>query len=212
MQFAVIIVGSVTASNDFSKQLKFAALSKESAGNVEIRVVRGGRETTVAPEEVLVGDLIKIDTGAKLPADGLLLRGDIKTNESALTGESDEIRKNPDTAPILLSGTYVTAGTGMYLATAIGTRSLQGQIMKVSGDICDVPGRSHEHAAAGIEGRVALSCGSSHRLCSHNSCHGFRCAILLLICLPFDHVPCRIRHPTRKRRLCRRSWTSSRHG
>lgn len=131
LQFAVIIVGSVTASNDFSKQLKFAELSKESAGAVEIRVVRGGAETTVGPEDVLVGDLIKIDTGAKLPADGLLLRGDIKTNESALTGESDEIRKNPETAPVLLSGTYVTAGTGLYLVTAIGTRSLQGQIMKV---------------------------------------------------------------------------------
>lgn len=133
LQFAVIIVGSVTATNDFSKQLKFAALSAQQAGNVEIRVVRGGAETTVRPEEVLVGDLVKIDTGAKLPADGLLLRGDIKTNESALTGESDEIRKNPDTAPVLLSGTYVTAGTGSYLVTAVGTRSLQGQIMKVSG-------------------------------------------------------------------------------
>jgi magnesium-transporting ATPase (P-type) len=51
---------------------------------VEIRVVRGGREVAVKVDEVLAGDLVLVDTGAKLPADGLLLRGsDFKTNESA---------------------------------------------------------------------------------------------------------------------------------
>jgi len=51
---------------------------------VEIRVVRGGREVAVKVDEVLAGDLVLVDTGAKLPADGLLLRGsDFKANESA---------------------------------------------------------------------------------------------------------------------------------
>lgn len=64
--------------------LQFRKLAKESSGMVEIRVVRGGREVAVKVDEVLAGDLVLVDTGAKLPADGLLLRGsDFKANESA---------------------------------------------------------------------------------------------------------------------------------
>ncbi len=74
---------------------------------------------------------MQVDTGCKLPADGLLLRGtDMKCNESALTGESDEVPKDPINHPFLLAGTNVTSGTGAYIATAVGIRSLQGQIMK----------------------------------------------------------------------------------
>ena len=81
---AVLIVATVTATNDYNKQLQFRKLSKESSAMVEIRVVRGGTEISVKVKDVVAGDLILVDTGAKLPADGVLLRGnDFKTNESA---------------------------------------------------------------------------------------------------------------------------------
>jgi calcium-translocating P-type ATPase len=50
----------------------------------------------------------------------------------SLTGESDEIRKSADRAPCLLAGTNVTAGTGAFIVTAVGVRTVQGQIIKDS--------------------------------------------------------------------------------
>lgn len=48
----------------------------------------------------------------------------------SLTGESDEVPKDPVHSPFLLAGTNVTSGNGAYLVTAVGVRSLQGSIMK----------------------------------------------------------------------------------
>jgi cation transport ATPase len=80
---AVFIVATVTATNDYNKQLQFRKLSKESSNMVEARVVRGGREMMVKTSAVAVGDLVLIDTGDKLPADGFLLRStDLRINES----------------------------------------------------------------------------------------------------------------------------------
>jgi Ca2+-transporting ATPase len=84
IMIAVLIVACVTASNDYNKQLQFRKLSKESDSMVEIRVLRAGAEVSLKVTEVLVGDIVLIDTGAKLPADGLILRSnDLRVNESA---------------------------------------------------------------------------------------------------------------------------------
>ncbi|NXR84672.1 AT2B4 ATPase, partial [Pycnonotus jocosus] len=51
--------------------------------------------------------------GDLLPADGVLIQGnDLKIDESALTGESDHVRKSLDKDPLLLSGTHVMEGSG----------------------------------------------------------------------------------------------------
>lgn len=138
---AVIIVATVTATNDYSKQLQFRKLSKESESLVEIRVLRGGAETTVGVAGVVVGDVVTVDTGAKLPGDGLVIKSnDLRCNEASLTGETDEVHKDAATAPFLLSGTTVTSGTCTYLVTAVGIRSLQGQILRdASAEAEDTP-------------------------------------------------------------------------
>ena len=70
------------------------------------------------------------ETGVLIPADGILLRSsDLKVNESALTGESEDIVKNETSAPILLSGAQVAAGNGAFVVTAVGSRSMQGSII-----------------------------------------------------------------------------------
>lgn len=127
---AVFIVAGVTATNDYNKQVQFRALSAESKARMEVQVMRGGIMQSVGVHEVCVGDVVHLETGAKIPADGLVLKAnDFKANESAITGESDDIRKDPVKVPVLLSGTQVAAGTCDYLVTAVGTRSMAGSIM-----------------------------------------------------------------------------------
>lgn len=131
IMIAVLIVATVTASNDYNKQLQFRKLSKESTGMVEIRVLRNGEERALKVAEIVVGDVCTLDTGARIPADGLVLRStDLRCNESELTGESDEVKKDPLNNPFLLSGTTVTSGNCVYVVTAVGHKSLMGRIKK----------------------------------------------------------------------------------
>ena len=78
-----------------------------------------------------MGDLLQFAPGAILPADGLLVRGaDVACDESALTGESDEVKKS-EVHPFMLSGTSVMKGTGTMLVTCVGLFSEEGIIQKL---------------------------------------------------------------------------------
>ncbi|NWZ60786.1 AT2B1 ATPase, partial [Pandion haliaetus] len=72
--------------------------------------------------------------GDLLPADGVLIQGnDLKIDESALTGESDHVRKSVDKDPMLLSGTHVMEGSGKMVVTAVGVNSQSGIIFTLLG-------------------------------------------------------------------------------
>ncbi|KAF1403225.1 UNVERIFIED_CONTAM: Plasma membrane calcium-transporting ATPase 1, partial [Eudyptes pachyrhynchus] len=72
--------------------------------------------------------------GDLLPADGILIQGnDLKIDESALTGESDHVRKSVDKDPMLLSGTHVMEGSGKMVVTAVGVNSQTGIIFTLLG-------------------------------------------------------------------------------
>ncbi|NXG03827.1 AT2B1 ATPase, partial [Sakesphorus luctuosus] len=72
--------------------------------------------------------------GDLLPADGVLIQGnDLKIDESALTGESDHVRKAVDKDPLLLSGTHVMEGSGRMVGTAVGGNSQSGIIFTLLG-------------------------------------------------------------------------------
>ncbi|KAL0223577.1 hypothetical protein P9112_002967 [Eukaryota sp. TZLM1-RC] len=125
---AVVIVGLVTATNDYKKQLQFMSLSKKQQDK-EVKVVRNGEIVNISIEELVVGDLVKIGVGDILATDGLLIRGqDVKCDESSMTGESDEIKKHPVKCPFLLSGCPVSSGTGLMVITAVGQRSQSGKM------------------------------------------------------------------------------------
>ncbi|NWR04583.1 AT2B1 ATPase, partial [Paradoxornis webbianus] len=72
--------------------------------------------------------------GDLLPADGVLIQGnDLKIDESALTGESDHVRKSLDKDPLLLSGTPGMEGSGRMVVTAVGVNSQSGIIFTLLG-------------------------------------------------------------------------------
>ena len=58
--------------------------------------MRKGQETSIHHDQILVGDIIKIKAGMEIPVDGLILKASgVMTNESSMTGESKEVRKEP---------------------------------------------------------------------------------------------------------------------
>jgi cation-transporting P-type ATPase E len=92
-----------------------------------VRVRREGSGTSVPPEEVVAGDLILLGTGAKVPVDGDLVDADgLEVDESLLTGEADPVAKR--TGDTVLSGSFVVAGSGGFVATRVGDRAYANQL------------------------------------------------------------------------------------
>ena len=82
-------------------------------------VVRDGTETEVAVGEVVLDDVVRLAAGQQVPADGEVLTSDgLEIDESILTGESRPVR--PVGGAKVMSGTTVTAGTGLFRTTAVG--------------------------------------------------------------------------------------------
>ncbi len=84
-----------------------------------VRVRRDRTEVRVPPEGLVVGDLILVGAGAKIPVDGDVVAADgLEVDESLLSGEPDPVAKHPGEA--LLSGSFVVAGSGEFVATRVG--------------------------------------------------------------------------------------------
>ncbi|VDN55865.1 unnamed protein product [Dracunculus medinensis] len=131
---AVIVVVLVTALNDWSKEKQFRGLQSKIETEHKLSVIRGGQAVDIVVNELVVGDIARIKYGDLLPADGILIQSnDLKIDESSLTGESDLIKKTPETDPVLLSGTHAMEGSGRMLITAVGINSQTGIIMALLG-------------------------------------------------------------------------------
>ncbi|MBO3736972.1 HAD-IC family P-type ATPase [Actinoplanes flavus] len=92
-----------------------------------VLVVRDGRETEVAPDRVVRGDVLRVRPGDQIVVDGPLLDGGrLEADESLLTGESDPVVKHP--GDDLRSGSLCVAGDGHQLARDVGVHSYAGRL------------------------------------------------------------------------------------
>ena len=90
------------------------------------KVVRDGEQREVKPEELVIGDVIRIEPGDQVVLDGELADGEVEIDESALTGESDAVHKL--SGDEVHSGTYALSGSGVYVVRAVGEASLANRI------------------------------------------------------------------------------------
>ncbi|KAI9359073.1 PMCA-type calcium-translocating P-type ATPase [Pilaira anomala] len=140
----VVMVGSV---NDFQKEKQFRKLNAKK----DDRAVKATRESTVimiSVYDIQVGDILHLEPGDIVAVDGVFIEGhNLKCDESAATGESDAVRKQPwqmcerlalaqeggETAaipdPFIISGSKVLEGVCTYLVTSIGENSYYGRTM-----------------------------------------------------------------------------------
>jgi len=90
-------------------------------------VIRSGIRQTIPVTELVTDDCIELQRGDQVPVDGLLLISDgLEVDESLLTGESQPIARTVDDR--VLSGSVVAAGSGVFRATAVGSRSYARQL------------------------------------------------------------------------------------
>ncbi|TLD11395.1 hypothetical protein PgNI_05639 [Pyricularia grisea] len=141
---AIVIVVLVGSLNDWQKERQFAKLNKKKTDR-PIKVIRSGKAQEISVHNLLVGDVVHLETGDLIPVDGVLIEGhNIKCDESQATGESDLIKKrsadevyaaienNGDLKkmdPFIQSGARVMEGVGTFLVTATGVNSSYGQTL-----------------------------------------------------------------------------------
>ena len=108
---ATITVAVVTALNDYEKERQFESLSEEN-DNVDAVVLRdGGTSRQISVRDIVVGDVVCVEAGDQIPCDGVLLSCDgLELDESALTGEPDDVDKDLTHDPFVLSGCTASAG------------------------------------------------------------------------------------------------------
>lgn len=126
----VCFVVLLTAGIDYAKQFAFMRLSKSLKDTNTKSVIRDGKQISVTDDDIVVGDILSVNSHnlATIPADCVLLGppGDLKMNESSLTGESHAISKHP--GDVVLSGTNAVEGSGKMVVIAVGTNSVAGKI------------------------------------------------------------------------------------
>jgi magnesium-transporting ATPase (P-type) len=119
-----------------SKALK----SLKEMASPDARVIRNGKQQNIPTREVVVGDILVLESGVRAPADARLIEThNLTVDESMLTGESFTVIKNADAeideeAPLgdrltmVYSGTIIQKGRGLAVVTAVGTSTEFGQI------------------------------------------------------------------------------------
>jgi P-type Ca2+ transporter type 2C len=137
--FVVVILNGILGYVQESGAEKALAALKNLASS-KVRVIRDGKTLEVESKELVPGDVMLLEAGVKVPADGRLLEAvNLQIRESALTGEAHAVNKQaeiqlPEDAPLgdrinlVFSGTEVVQGRGTVLITSTGMQTELGKI------------------------------------------------------------------------------------
>ena len=90
--FAVVMATLIATWSEYSNENEFQRLLEE-ASKVKVKVFRDSTLVEILIDDLVVNDLVLLQPGDTVPADGYLLAGEIELNESALTGESETVKK-----------------------------------------------------------------------------------------------------------------------
>ena len=99
---AVLIVAFVSAKTGVASDTKYREL-KDSTKKDQCKVHRNGVVAVIDVDDVVVGDKVLLQSGDKIPADGILVSGDLRVDNSALNGEAEECKKNAVTEDVQLA-------------------------------------------------------------------------------------------------------------
>jgi len=137
----LILNGILGFVQEYRAEQALEALKQMSAPSA--RVIRGGSEHAIPADGLVPGDIVLLEAGDKIPADGRLLEvGAMRVEEAALTGESAPVRKSAsalagedsalgDRTSMVFAGTSVAVGRGTCLVTATGQRTEMGKIAEL---------------------------------------------------------------------------------
>ncbi|MBR3770785.1 MAG: HAD-IC family P-type ATPase, partial [Clostridium sp.] len=140
---AVLIVAIVSAKTGVASDTKYREL-KDSTKKEQCKVHRNGVVTVIDVDDVVVGDKVLLQSGDKIPADGVLVSGDLRVDNSALNGEAEECKKTAADESFQLTenitgdtfvdehslfrGAVVFDGEGILDVRRVGLKTMMGKM------------------------------------------------------------------------------------
>lgn len=140
---AVLIVAFVSAKTGVASDTKYREL-KDSAKKDQCKVHRNGVVTVIDVDDVVVGDKVLLQSGDKIPADGVLVSGNLRVDNSALNGEAEECKKTAADSDFQLAeditgdtfvdkhslfrGAVVFDGEGILDVRKVGLKTMMGKM------------------------------------------------------------------------------------
>lgn len=129
---AIFLASFISTISEYGSEKAFKKLQEESS-KIKCKVKRDNKIIEIPIDDVVKDDLVILQYGDKIPADGILIKGDIMVDESTLNGESKEIHKEMIKNKItsknrLYRGTIVCEGGGILKVTCVGLNTFYGKI------------------------------------------------------------------------------------
>lgn len=149
---AILIANGVASISENKQEGKASALKEEEEAKEMAKVIRDGAIQEIHVSEVVVGDIVYLQAGDKIPADGVVVEGNLKVDQAALNGETEEAEKIPcpdgatyDIKDLLNNyyayrGTVVCGGEGYLEIKVVGDKTLFGELaLEVQEDTRETP-------------------------------------------------------------------------
>lgn len=139
---SVFLATFISTASEYSSEAAFRRLGDENSGQ-KYRVRRSGVVCEVADTELVVGDIILLGAGERIPADCVMLSGRLGVDQSAMTGENREVTKeplrsarksnialDPSQAHALIGGCLICSGEGIARVAVVGDGTFLGGISR----------------------------------------------------------------------------------
>ena len=129
---SIFIATFVSTLSEYSSENAFEKL-RAQGGNVKCIVRRNGEAFEIESDDIVVGDILILDAGTRVQADGEVVYGEISVDESALTGESTEVKKSDaekgdKNSATVLRGSLVCSGYAEIEVTSVGMGTYYGKV------------------------------------------------------------------------------------
>ncbi len=129
---AIFIASFISTISEYGSEQAFIKLQEESS-KIKCRVKRNGNIKEIGVDEVVVGDIVLLESGDKIPADGFIVEGEISVDESSINGEAKEAYKYPVGETIteknqVYRGTVVYSKQAHMIVNKIGNDTLYGKL------------------------------------------------------------------------------------
>lgn len=134
---AILIATFVSTLSEIGSEKAF--LKMQADGNTFVRVIRDGVLTELSADELVVGDIVFLSAGERIQADGVLIDGEVKVDQSALNGESIEVSKRVQNKPVstelsdegtVFRGSIIVGGSAVMRVCRVGASTFYGIVAK----------------------------------------------------------------------------------
>ena len=151
---AIFLSSFISTISEYGSNKAFIRLQEESS-KIKSRVFRNGKVVEISIDEIVKGDTVLLSVGDKIPADGILIKGELYVDESSLNGETKEIHKSIGNDDRLFRGAVVYSKEAEMLVTDVGDNTFYGKLaLEIQEDSDESPLRLRLRKLAGVISRI----------------------------------------------------------